>query len=743
MLADIFQARPRSIAVVLAALPLCAAAVAHATVYNGNPSNYTTLLSSLQPGDTLQLASGSYTQGLSISGMNGVAGAPITIQGPTDQSAKFLGQVCCNTVEIDNSSFIVISSLTLDGQHIDAPFGVNTGSPTHDITIENLLIINYDGAASGAVDQQIDGISTKGSAWNWVIRQNTIVGAGTGMYLGNSDGSAPFVSGLIEYNLIVNTIGYNTEIKWQLPRPTNIGLPTGDSKTIIRHNTFSKQSNGSSGSLARPNLLVGAFPSSGAGTNDLYEIYGNFFYENPNEALFQGEGNVALYDNLFVADSGDAVHFQNNNGPPQNITILNNTVVASGNGITLADVASGYVQQIVGNAVFGGGTPISGPGQSQNITDNYANAGNYLSAPSAPLGTLDLYPRTGQLAGPTIDLSAFSALDDSTVDFNGTARDGVERGAYAGQGTNPGWQLALAIQPSVGTAAPQLTLQANPTQVSVNGTSTLQWSSTSATGCTASGGWSGAQSTFGSVTTAPLTATTTFTLTCMGAGGSTAQSVTVTVAGTTPPAPTVTLTANPTSAASGATTVLTWSSSGATGCTASGGWSGAQSTFGSVTTAPLTATTTFTLTCMGVGGSTAQSVTVTVAGTTPPAPTVTLTANPTSVVVGATTKLTWSSTNATSCSASGGWSGALGASGSQASGTLTTDTTFALNCAGPGGTVSRSVAVAVSSISASAPSAKSGGGALGWPGLGALALAAFVRWAAQTNARLAARLTFR
>src|SRR6185437_12051621 len=270
MRALVFQARLSRITLTLAMLSLlCVAGRAHATVYSGNPSNYTTLLTSLQSGDTLQLASGSYTQGLAISGLNGTANAPITIQGPTDQSAKFLGQSCCNTVE-------------------------------------NFLIVNYDGNASGSPDQQIDAISTKGSAWNWVLRHNTIVGAGTGMYLGNSDGSDPFVAGLIEDNLIVNTIGYNIEVKWQSPRPTNVGLPTGASKTIIRHNTFSKQSNGSTGGLARPNLLVGAFPSSGAGTNDLYEIYDNFFYENPNEALFQGEGNVAFYDNLLVADSGDA-----------------------------------------------------------------------------------------------------------------------------------------------------------------------------------------------------------------------------------------------------------------------------------------------------------------------------------------------------------------------------------------------------------------------------------------------------
>ena len=55
------------------------------------------------------------------------------------------------------------------------------GGSTHHVTIENLNIVNY------GADQQVVGISTKGPAWNWTIRGNRIVGAGTGMYLGNSD----------------------------------------------------------------------------------------------------------------------------------------------------------------------------------------------------------------------------------------------------------------------------------------------------------------------------------------------------------------------------------------------------------------------------------------------------------------------------------------------------------------------------------------------------------------------------
>ena len=112
------------------------------------------------------------------------------------------------------------------------------------------------------------------------------------MYLGNSDGSAPFIAGIIENNLIVDTIGYNLQIKHQRPRPDFPGMPAGRSLTLIRHNVFAKAEGGVR-EAARPNVLLGHFPLEGSGTEDRYAVYGNFFYQNRYEALFQGEGNIA------------------------------------------------------------------------------------------------------------------------------------------------------------------------------------------------------------------------------------------------------------------------------------------------------------------------------------------------------------------------------------------------------------------------------------------------------------------
>ena len=53
----------------------------------------------------------------------------------------------------------------------------------------------------------------------------------------------------------------------------------------------------------RPNVLVGAFPATGTGSLNMYEIYGNLFLHNHREALFQGSGRFTLHDNLFVDGS--------------------------------------------------------------------------------------------------------------------------------------------------------------------------------------------------------------------------------------------------------------------------------------------------------------------------------------------------------------------------------------------------------------------------------------------------------
>jgi hypothetical protein len=92
----------------------------------------------------------------------------------------------------------------------------------------------------------------------------------------------------------------------------------------------------------------------------------------------------------------------------------------------------------------------------------------------------------------------------------------------------------------------------------------------------------------------------------------------------------------------------------------------------------------------------------------PAAPTLTLTAN--SIVSGSSTTITWSSVKATSCTASGSWSGALATSGTQmVNPTAVGSDTYTLTCANAGGT---SPATSVTLSVTAAPSSSHGGGSL-------------------------------
>ncbi len=178
-------------------------------------------------------------------------------------------------------------------------------------------------------------------------------------------------------------------------------------------------------------------------------------------------------------------------------------------------------------------------------------------------------------------------------------------------GTSPAQSTTINVTPVV-VSAPTVTISASPTSITSGSSSTITWSSTNSTSCTASGSWSGTKATSGTQSISP-TANSTYTITCTGAGGtSPAQSVNVTVTPVVASAPTATISASPTTITSGGSSTITWSSTNATSCTASGGWSGTKATSGTLSVSP-TANTTYTITCSGSGGtSPAQSTTINV-----------------------------------------------------------------------------------------------------------------------------------
>jgi hypothetical protein len=451
--------------------------VSVAGVINADPSNYRDLLPALRPGDTLNLAAGTYSR-LQISDLNGTSTAWITITGPmsgppavivgsTDSTVDILNssgeRVRPDAISIVNSSYVAIENLRIDSRGIPGAFGISAHgretNVTHDIRIERNTLVGQNGS------QGTDGISTKTPTWGWIIRNNQILGAGTGLYLGDSDGTQPFVAGLIENNLIKDTLGYDMEIKFQVSWPSIPGMPIEPTSTIIRNNVFIKNDQPSPDG-DRPNVLLGGFPYDGPGSLNMYEVYGNFFFHNHREALFQASGRVTLHDNVFVDGpyTYPAVVLRSHDHPLKIAYVYNNTIYTSGRGIYFGSRAI-IDDAVVGNLVFAM-TPISGSIMrlSNNVVSSIEKASLYVNSPSFDVGSMDFYPLPGKCQGVAIDLSPFHADADYTLDFNGTSRAQAKgvvvfRGAYAGEITNPGWQLRDAIKsPNGSSAKPAATL---------------------------------------------------------------------------------------------------------------------------------------------------------------------------------------------------------------------------------------------------------------------------------------------
>jgi hypothetical protein len=157
--------------------------------------------------------------------------------------------------------------------------------------------------------------------------------------------------------------------------------------------------------------------------------------------------------------------------------------------------------------------------------------------------------------------------------------------------------------------------------------------------------------------------------------------------------PTISFTAAPMAVSSNGSTSLNWNSTNATSCTASGDWSGNKDTSGSEIISQLQTDSTFTLLCAGDGGSVSASVSVMISPQ--PVVTVILSASPLSVSLNGSTTLSWESSNADSCTASGDWTGSKNRSGTEIINALTSDSHFILSCSDANGTVSDSVDVTI------------------------------------------------
>jgi phospholipase C len=175
-------------------------------------------------------------------------------------------------------------------------------------------------------------------------------------------------------------------------------------------------------------------------------------------------------------------------------------------------------------------------------------------------------------------------------------------------------QVTVTVVPAPPPPMPTVTLAANPTTITVGGSSTLSVTAANATSVVLTGtdGSSYTLSPTGGQQTVTPPNTTTYTATANGPGGSATATVIVTV--NQPPTPTVTITANPASISSGSSSVLTVTATNATSVKVTGTDNSSytlQPTGGTQSVTPAS-TTTYTATADGGPGVNPVTATATV-----------------------------------------------------------------------------------------------------------------------------------
>ena len=476
----------------------------------GSTQEYSTIQAAVNAavaGDTVLVHDGTY-QGFNLKSKSGTISSPIIIRG--------VGRAFINRNEPGGSGELIYT--TFAGY----------------FTIENFEIDCTTGTS------WCMGIHSGGTTPNRgiVIRGNKVYnGQSTNIYLSHAADS-----------LIENNITYSSRASH------GIYLANGGSdNTIIRENIA--YNNAKNGLHLNGDISVGG---DGYHTGILVEK--NIFYNNTANGMdIDGAGDSTFQNNLMYGNGANGLRAFAIDAikGPQNLKIMNNTIITPGSGVPvkLSEDLGGHT--IFNNILIAGGSNGSLVTANTNFKSaNNAVAGNFSSNGGNTLVSLTSWQANGYdtnsftstasalftnsaganytLKGgsPAIDkgVSAFNTVSAPTTDILGVSRQGIayDIGAY---------EYASGTTTPPPTPAPTVTLSASPTSVTSGISSTLTWSSTNTTSCTASGAWSGTKATAGSQSITP-TATGTYTLSCTGSGGTTNASATVTVtppSDTTPP----------------------------------------------------------------------------------------------------------------------------------------------------------------------------------------------------------------
>jgi hypothetical protein len=488
----------------------------------------------------------------------------------------------------------------------------STVSPAQDVAgvvlggYHTRLINNYlhDAQSTGVVSQQVQGTEVYGNIINYNGRQRVAIeGPGYGAYAQN------VIANLERKSFIDNIIAYNWS--WGLHFYTEGG--TNDSiwaegNAIYNSGLFWKLTSWS------PQFLF----QGPANANRWFNLRNNYMYLGPEH------GGGGHYFGLFGT-------------PITRMTMTNNIMVATGGGYAMSFDNDGGSNTVSSN-VFAGRTA-----GLTSYTSNTYLSGWPTTRPD------DIFVRRNKYESNRANIVAFNWDETPTITVNPNAngnvlnngdtyvvKDGlnywganVASGTYNGGNitipmtglipavpigatvplhTAPRFATFVLIGSGLPTSAPSGTFDVNPdTLAAGGGTVTLSWTSQNATSASIDQGI-GTVSLNGSLDRA-VSATTTFTISLSGTGGTTNYSSTVVVR---PPPPSGTFSVSPdTLPAGGGSVTLSWTSQNASSASIDQGI-GAVALSGSRTDT-VGATRIYTLTLTNVTGSRDYTVRVGVA----------------------------------------------------------------------------------------------------------------------------------
>jgi Calx-beta domain len=156
----------------------------------------------------------------------------------------------------------------------------------------------------------------------------------------------------------------------------------------------------------------------------------------------------------------------------------------------------------------------------------------YATANSSAIAGTDYTSVSGQLSWANGDAApkSFSIPISNAKPFTGTKTLAIALADPINADLGSAKSAIVTIDGgATSTAKPSVTISATPTAVESGESPSLTWTATSATTCTASGGWSGLMPSSGTTSPGAISESTTYTLSCTGTGGSASQSVTVSV----------------------------------------------------------------------------------------------------------------------------------------------------------------------------------------------------------------------